>query len=287
VKKQTPPPKDRGSLTIAELLEMDAHFTSLDDVPPKSAALDWEPPVNVVSYLTIPVRDWLQKYLTGVQVPFADRIHPDQYKAVELAVALLQDAHWFKPEMLPTPALEFIEEWLYRLEEQTDLHVWNVADIARPFLTHALGSIVDDSDEHIAVAGLKAAISQLCTKEELNRFYKRHGLLDEFDERAYSKGSQKWRDQQVAIKAARVLADPSVSEETKNAIRDAINDLGMASGVSMFSPALAERALTLMFESKRHMVSKADTQRDRKRLRELINAVPDDEHTRKPASLKE
>lgn len=270
MKKQTPP-KDRGNLTLAEVLEKD----KCASVPGHN---------NEMPYLTIPVRDWLTKFVAGEKTPFADLIDPAQYQVVELAVSVLVEQGDVTGKMLPESAIDYVQEWLYRLEEETNLHVWNVADIARPFLTHAL-SIDDISDDKSSgVVAIQAALSRLCTEGELNSFYKRHGL-DHKDERSY-KGSQKWRDQQVAVKAARVLADPTVPVETKDAIRDAMNDLSTDSGVPTWHPALAERALTLMFESKEYVTGKASVQQSRKRLRELVRAVPDSEHTHKPASLK-
>ncbi len=92
-------------------------------------------------------------------------------------------------------------------------------------------------------------------------------------------------DQQVAIKAARVLADPTVSEDIKNPIRDAINDLSSVAGVPIWHPALVERGLTLMFETNNrvegYLVDKASTKSNRKRLRDLVGAVPDATHTHK------
>jgi hypothetical protein len=95
------------------------------------------------------------------------------------------------------------------------------------------------------------------------------------------------RDRQVAVKAARVLADPSVSDEVKEPILDTINDLGMATTVSCLHPALIERALTLMFESKNYGHGKADAQKDRKKLRALIAAVPVSEQTHQPDNFKD
>jgi hypothetical protein len=273
VKKQTT--KDRGSLSLAELLKADTGMIDPALLPTGDKS---------VPNLTIPVRDWLKKYVAGEPVPNGDLIQPDDYKAVELVVALLTDQGGVEPEMLPSAALDYVEEWLYLLEERTSLHVWNVADIARPFLTHVFELARASDSTEGAVESLQTALARLCTEEELDRFYKRHGLT--FDRKSTYKLTQKDRDRHVAIKAARVLADPEVSEEIKNPIRDAINDLSTESCVPIWHPALVERALTLMFEGKDYVASKEETQRNRKRLRDLVNAVREVEHTHKPANFK-
>jgi hypothetical protein len=268
-------PKDRGSLTLAELLEADTHAGYL--------------PGDHLPNLTIPARDWLKKFVAGEDPPYGDSINPDDYKAVELVVALLMDQGGVEPDMLPSSALDYVEEWLYRLEESTDLHVWNVSDIARPFLAHVFGLAKDSDSTEGAVESLQTTLRLLCTEEELGRFYERHGLNKKDEGKPY-RGSQAWRDHQVAIKAARVLADPSVSDEIKNPIRDAINDLSSGAGVPIWHPALVERGLTLMFATNNHvegyLVDKASTKQNRKRLRDLVNAVPEVEHTHKPANFK-
>jgi hypothetical protein len=235
-------------------------------------------------HLPIAVTDWITKYVAGEKVPFGDMFHPDDYASVEMVVAILLDEGGVEPEMLPQSAFDYVEEWLYRLEESTDLHVWNDAQIARVFLTIVLQMAreVDSPDGH--VESLQTILSRLCTGEELDRFYERHGLKPKAAKSP--KPSQRLRDQRVAVKAARVLADPSVAEETKNVIRDAMNDLSTDAGVPTWHPALAERALTLMFESKTAVIGKADLKQSRQRLRDLVNAVPVFDQTRKPKTIK-
>ena len=267
--------KDRGSLTLAELLTADRGTIDPALLPTGEKS---------VPNLTIPVRDWLKKYVAGEPVPFADLIQPDDYEAVELVVALLMEEGGVEPDSLPSSAVDYVQEWLYRLEASTNLSVWNVADIARPFLAHVFSLARDSDSTEGSIESLQTVLGLLCTQEEMGRFYKRHGL-DHKEKRSY-KGSQAWRDHQVAIKAARVLADPGVSEDTKISIRHAMLDLSTGSGVSVDHPALAERALTLMFESKDYVTSKASVQQDRKRLRDLVNGVPEVGHTHKPANFK-
>jgi hypothetical protein len=273
MKTTQPIVKDRGSLTLAEILEADGHLNHL--------------PGDQLSQLTIPVRDWITKFVAGEETPYGDSINPDDYETAELIVSVLaEDARSVPGEGLPKSAVDFVEEWLYRMEEASNLHVWNVADIARPFLAHALSlAQVSDSPEGGKEA-IETALSILCTKDELTRFYERANLTRKSERTAY-KGSQAWRDQQIAVKAARVLADPSVPEEIKNPIRRAINELGLATNVSCLHPALAERALTLMFESKSYIADKSDAQRDRKALRNLIRAIPASEQTREPGAPKD
>lgn len=263
--------KDRGNTTVAELIDSDTWHRVPGQDP------------SGIPHLTIPVRDWLKRFLAGDKTPFADSINPDQYRVIELVVAVMQDKHE-GGEMIPTSAIEYVEEWLYRLEEETDLHIWTVADIARPFLAHALG--MDDvfAEKSSGTMQMEVALGRLCTEAELASFYERHGLHTE--EQPARKGSQQWRDKWTAIKAARVLADPTVPTETKKAIGEAMLELSTASGVTVDHPALAERALTLMFESKQYVTGKAGVKQSRKRVRDLVNAVPDGDHTRKPASLK-
>lgn len=271
--------KDRGSLTLAELLTADRGTIDPALLPTGEKS---------VPSLTIPVRDWLKKYVAGEDPPYGDLIKPDDYKAVELVVALLMEEGGNSPDTLPSSAVDYVQEWLYRLEASTNLSVWNVADIARPFLAHVFSLARDSDSTEGSIESLQTVLGLLCTQEEMGRFYKRHGL-DHKEKRSY-KGSQAWRDHQVAIKAAQVLADPGVSDEIKNPIRDAINDLSSGSGVPIWHPALVERGLALMFENNNHvkgyLVDKASTKSDRKRLRDLVGAVPDATHTHKPANFK-
>jgi hypothetical protein len=272
--KRTTKAKDRGSLTLNEILDDDNHLNYL--------------PGDQLPNLTIPARDWLTKFVAGERTPYADSIRPDDYEIIEMVVSVLTDP-WSgsdESELLPKSAVDYVEEWLYRMEEAADLHVWDVPDIARPFLAHAYELARTSDSTEGGKEALETALSQLCTQDELTRFYERHNLNRKTERTAY-KGSQAGRDRQVAIKAARVIADPSVPDEFKDLILDVINDLGMATTVSCLHPALIERALTLMFESKDYGHGKADAQNGRKKLRKLIAAIPVSEQTHQPANLKE
>jgi hypothetical protein len=259
---------DRGAMTITRLLEKDSWASVPSDQQP--------PDVRDVPNLTIPVRDWLKKYLAGEPTPYADLINPDDYRSIELVVSVLIQSGGLAGEMLPESAIDFIEEWLYKVEEETDLHIWNVADIARPFLAHMFDSarISDSTDGTFEL--VEAAISRLSTEKELADFYKRHGLKPKKKRKRTGKSEGGPRSRPpAALKAARVLADPSTSEETRGKLQDAINELPMAAGVPVWHPALAERAVTIMLESYTPMLDKEDLKRDCQRLHDLLAEIPD------------
>ncbi len=196
--------------------------------------------------------------------------------------------------MLPESATDYVEDWLYRLEEATSLHVWNVADIARPFLGHvAECARVSDSTDGVFEA-METVLARMCTQKELKEFYQRHGLGKKRGGYRYTKGERKAnRDHAAALKAARLMADPKTPDEFKGRLMDEINHLSTATGVHYSHPALIERALTIMFESMDQPITGKlakfrikERQRDYDKMHELLAEIPDAEQTVKPKAQK-
>jgi len=204
--------------------------------------------------LPLPVRDYLEKYIDGRTLPYADRITETQYGDTELIVAVLAD-HIKSNDPLPEPAVDFVREYLYRLEEASDIHIWNTADVFRAAYTLMLAAtgyevmLIDAEDPPTSL--IKAALRRLCTRRELSEFYDRHGLEDS-RERAGMAGSvdiDEGNYKQAASQLSRYLADPRTDEKTRRGLGAGLVKLASLTNTHVDHPALAGRAMVLMFES--------------------------------------
>jgi hypothetical protein len=228
--------------------------------------------------MPLPVQDWLRKFADGRTLPYADRIIFDAYyNDSEIFVSALAD-HLVTNNPLPEAAREYVQEYLYRLEEQHELHIWNTPEIARAFLgvalclSHEAPPLGDD----FGTAAAKTALSRLCTRRELMEFYERHGIEDDYKGRDDLAGSVpiEKTDSHYAMKAARILADPRTPADVSDKLESTIADMSNATSVSVYHPALVERALTLMFEAKTKGRSKRIKQA-RQLLHEHLDGLPD------------
>jgi hypothetical protein len=223
-----------------------------------------------------PVQDWLRRYAGELTLPYADRIdyyHPD----VEIFVAALADPI-VANDPLPKAARDYVEEFLYRLEEAYGVHIWDTPELARIFLGIVLciNSCSEPLGDGIGTMSAKTALSRLCTRRELMEFHERHGLEDNDIDRSKMAGSAplEWSDRQCALKAARILADPRTDEDVSQRLREEITELANSTQVGVAHPALVERALTLMFEARRKGYAK-EIKRNRAALFKLLDELPD------------
>ena len=257
-------PKDKAQTTIEELLK--------------------------THELTLPVRDFLQRYVDGQPLPYTAGLEEFWYGDAELLIAVLADAREDGKDSLPGAAHDYVQEYLYCLEESTQVHIWNDPDVLRaayPIMMSCFGEGRWLAGEYPDMLATKTALSRLCTRRELFDFYERHGIKDGHKGRKDPTGSVSLdnpTDHQQAMKAARVLADPRTPAETRTEIQDAINELCGSTQVNSHHPALAERALTVMLETvdlkvkSQHgfmLSSIAERRRDRKHLFDLLNSLPD------------
>ena len=216
-------------------------------------------PVSQLMYesMPLPVEDWLHKWLDGKPTPYADNIDEDSYyNEVELMVAVLSDHMRTIGNDLPEAAKDFVQEYLYRMEESSDVHIWNSAEVLRaawPLMMtnfYECGEwVAGDPPGRIIV---KTALTRLCTRRELMEFYERSGIEDDYKGRNELAGSVSLdnpTDNQLALKASSILANPKTDEGTRRKLCDAINGLSMATRINVCTPALVERSLTIMFES--------------------------------------
>jgi hypothetical protein len=238
--------------------------------------------------LPLPVKDFLEKVVSGRPLPYADRIDEDDYYLeTELFVAVLAD-HIVTNTPLPEAARDYVEEFLYRLEEATEIHIWNTPEVLRAAYPAMMNLYRDGGrffGEYSEGLAAKAALKNLCTRRELMEFYARHGIEDNYKGRSELAGSAPLdnpTDQQQALKAARILADPRTPAETRDKVHAAINELLTSTQVTPYHPALVERALTLMLETVEvraktrygfTLSSVAERRKDRQRLFDLLDSI--------------
>jgi hypothetical protein len=144
----------------------------------------------------------------------------------------------------PEAARDYIEEYLYRLSEMTEIRVWNDPETAITALSTMLTMTGESDYERPSNIALKIAVRHLTTMRE-----RRHFLREEASE-PYNE-TEADRHYKAAMKAARILADPRTSFKVRNELEDVIGELAMGTKVNIYHPALVERALTVMFETKR------------------------------------
>ena len=234
--------------------------------------------------LPLPVKDWLEKFVEGKPTPYADRIDEDSYyHEIELMVAVLADHYKTTGGdlELPEAAKDFVQEYLYRLEESSEIHIWNSPEVLRAAWPLMMTGFYDggtwlagDVPGQIVV---KTALKRLCTRAELMEFYERHGIEDKYKGRDELPGSvpvETYSDKMRLTKAARILADPRTPEDVRDKLETMILDLSTATGVYVYTPALVERALTLMFEAKRKGQMK-EIKRERAALLKHLDGLPE------------
>jgi hypothetical protein len=226
--------KDRSQTTIAELLEYNR--------------------AGMTSDLPLPVRDFLERYAEGKPLPYTAGYNEWWYGDSELLIAVLADKRDDGNDSLPRTAHDYVQEYLYRLEESTGVHIWNDPDVLRAAYPLMMGSFGEGrwlAGEYPDALATKTALARLCTRRELADFYERHGLKDDHKGRDEMAGSAPLNgsDTEYALKAARVLANPKTAKDTKQALSLAVCELANATDVQVDHPAIVERALTVMLES--------------------------------------
>jgi hypothetical protein len=234
--------------------------------------------------LPLPVKDWLQKFVDGKPTPYADRIDEDSYYfELEMMVAVLADDNRTAGSdlELPEAAKDFVQEYLYRLEASSEVHIWNSPEVLRAAWPLMMTGFYDagtwlagDVPGQIVV---KTALRRLCTRAELMEFYERHGFEDNYKGRDELPGSvsvETYSDKMRLTKAARILADPRTDEDVSQRLREEINELANSTQVGVAHPALVERALTLMFEARRKGYAK-EIKRNRAALLKLLDELPE------------
>lgn len=158
---------------------------------------------------------------------------------------VIKQARW-QDEELPASATAIVKNYMRHLAKTFDLMPWSEPEVARA----AYQYVVDAQDGGLVFTptmsfrGLRAAVQALCTAEEYKRFLVEGELTDDSAPPAREES-----DYAAAEKAALLLADPRTTKATKQALSIAIGELANATDVQATHPALAERALTVMFES--------------------------------------
>lgn len=204
--------------------------------------------------LPVPIRDYLKRYLNGEALPYSDNLDETMYSDTEMLVAVLAD-HLRSNDPLPKAAVDFVQEYLYRLEESADVHIWNNPDVLRvaypiliTFASEVEGLIIDGSDA-VSTAAVKTALRRLCTRRELVEFYDRHGIEDTYqgrDELAGSSPLDEGNYKEAAPKLGRWLADPRTPEATRLELCAALVKLASVTNTHVDHPALAARAMEVM-----------------------------------------
>lgn len=238
-------------------------------------------------HLPLPVRDYLSRYLNGTALPYSDNLDETMHSDTEMLVAVLAD-HLRTNDPLPEAAVDFVREYLYRLEESADVHIWNNPDVLRvayplliTFASESEGLIVNGSDA-VSTAAVKTALRRLCTRRELMEFYDRHGIEDAYTGRANLAGSapiDEGNYDHAAAKLSRLLAAPRTDEKTRRDLGAALIELASLTDTHVDHPALAARAMVLMCESETMLANSENPEHHAHRaalhLIAMIDALPE------------
>ncbi len=166
----------------------------------------------------------------------------------------------------PEEARDYVQEYLYRLCEASDIHIWNDVDAAIAVLPALLecssGSLTDGDSNFIA---LDAAVKRLTTRQERGEF---------LTGGRYSAETAEARDIEAAFKLARVLADPTTTQETCEQLMHAVREFSMSSDVTVEHPALVKRTFLLMCEARPKGNVRA-CRADRRRVLDLLDSLPE------------
>lgn len=203
------------------------------------------------------VRKYLRKFAAGEKLPLTEQVDYDWYHDdADLLAAMINDEHIIN-DPIPKPAKDLAEEFLYRLAEATGVQVYNTSEVIRVAYPIMLMLSNDGAqfalEDQAPTQAVRSGLEAICTKAELREFYERHNLWDgdvaAARERLTPKPPKEWKDKQAAIKLARVLADPTTPEDVRDKLENALLEFSGSTNVTIFHPALAERAFIVMAES--------------------------------------
>jgi hypothetical protein len=203
------------------------------------------------------------------------------YGDAELLIAVLgEEGRSSSKSELPEAAQDFVREFLYRIEESSDVHIWNNADVLRAAYPRLMLCYRDGgtflAGEYPDASAVRVALKRLCTRRELAEFYERHGIEDPDIDLSTTAGSVErdtLNDQQKVMKLTRLLADPLTPEETRRKIVEAIKAFSDATQVHLYHPAIAERAATVMFESMKEKPPKGRGLQRRQAFKEITDLL--------------
>jgi hypothetical protein len=220
--------------------------------------------------LTLPVRDYLTRYVEGSPLPYSDSVSPYDYAETELIVGVLADEADSLPDLrLPEAAIDYVREYLYRLEERLGIHIWNVPDVARAAFP-IMVSLTEGTDagRDFTDSAVKAALRRLSTPREWAEFCKRRRVGDDYEGRDAMAGSAELApDYYGPRKLSRYLADPRTPEKVRRDLGAALVKLASLTNTHVDHPALAMRAAEVIFAAIED--KEADTQEART-FRQLI-----------------
>jgi hypothetical protein len=195
----------------------------------------------------------------------------DSLREASVIYGVLGEKHYFNE--MPESVVAYVETIIGSICDRMDIHAWNDYLLAPIMWLIAVGV---PGGDNTFLAGIK----HLCTEKEYKAFLTRHGLEGGEPE----EDTQQERNAMAAFKAARHLAYPRTHVDTRDELQRAINELCMSTQVNAHHPALVERALTIMLETvevrakTRHsftLSSVAERRRDRQRLFDLLDSLPD------------
>ena len=134
-------------------------------------------------------------------------------------------------------AVDFVEEYLFRLAQQSEQQVWNNGEIAvaaLPTLLDFARNLELDMSDQILLA---SAVWRLTTADERRHFLR--------DTEPAAKETKQERDTQAGFKLARLLADPRTDEATRDKLDSALLEFTGQANIYATHPALARRSFTL------------------------------------------
>jgi hypothetical protein len=221
------------------------------------------------------VRHWLERFVAEKDRALAHSFveqSSDTLEQAQLIFDVLESSGKETGESkFSEEAVDYVQEYVYRLAQASDFNLWNLGDAAVAALPVLLecssGNLIDGDANFMA---LDSAIHRLTTKQERQQFLRgnRHPATTE-DE----------RNVEAAFKLSRVLADPRTPRETRDELELLIREFSMSSRVSVEHPALVRRAFLLMCEAKpqRDRVKKdrQEMKNDRRKLLALLDSIDD------------
>jgi hypothetical protein len=215
------------------------------------------------------VRHWLEMFIAqgdkALAHSFVER-DPNTLEQARLIYDVLESSGTEIGEReFSEEAVDYVEEYLYRLAQASELNLWNLgkaAVAALPVLLECSSGSFTDGDA--TFTALDSAIQRLTTKQERQDFLRGD---------RFPVTTEDARNTEAAFKLSRVLANPATAQETINKLEDELIEFSTNSGVTLCHPALARRAFLLMCEAKPKGRT-SHCRRVRRRLLDLLDTLP-------------
>lgn len=215
------------------------------------------------------IRLWLEDFITkGEAALTASFVAQD---SATLAQARLikdvLDSGGIETDECPFPpaALDYVQEYMYRLAKAAEFALWNLGDAAvaaLPILLECAALSIEGTPSLIA---LETAIYGLTTAEERRYFFKGD---------RWGTNTPAERPTEAGYKLARLLANPQTTAETRARLDSALLEFAQQANINVTHAALAQRVFTLaadeMSQRRRGKYAKQETAHRRQVYNDLL-----------------